>query len=42
MEEIDYEKQAKDFLDKHGIKFKAIFRDDRCPLWDDEKHTSHL
>ncbi len=34
----DYEKQANDFLNKHGITFQAIFKGDKCPPWDDDKH----
>jgi len=34
----DYEKQSRDFLTKHNISFKAVFKGDKCPLWDDPKH----
>jgi hypothetical protein len=34
----DYEKQATNFLTKHGIAFKIKYVDDKCPLWDDERH----
>jgi hypothetical protein len=34
----DYQKQAQDFLTKHSIKFKAIFKGDKCPMWEDGKH----
>lgn len=33
-----YEAQAKEFLDKHNIKFKADYFSDSCPLWCDGKH----
>jgi hypothetical protein len=32
----DYEKQTQDFLTKTGVKFKAIFKGDKCPMWDDK------
>ena len=31
----EYEKQADDFLVKHKIGFKAVFKDDKRPLWCD-------
>jgi len=34
----EYEKQGNDFIEKHGIKFTATWKGDKCPLWDDEKH----
>ncbi len=34
----EYEKQAQDFIDSHGIRFKATFKGDKCPMWDDDKH----
>ena len=36
---MDYQKQGKNFLNKHGIKFSAKFEGDKCPLWcEDGKH----
>ncbi len=35
---MDYQKQGEDFLNKHGIKFSAKFKGDKCPLWCDGKH----
>jgi len=37
MERTDYDKQAQDFLDKHGLTIRAAFKGDRCPPWDDHK-----
>jgi hypothetical protein len=34
----DYETQATNFLTKHGITFSALFKGDKCPMWDDDKH----
>jgi len=34
----EYEQQAQDFLQRNGITFKAVFKGDKCPLWDDDKH----
>lgn len=35
----EYDTQAETFLIKTGIKFLALRTDDnKCPLWDDEKH----
>ena len=33
MEPKDYEKQATDFLTRHGLKLRATFKGDRCPPW---------
>jgi hypothetical protein len=34
----DYQKQGRDFLAKHNITFKATFKGDKCPMWDDVNH----
>jgi len=36
--DTDYQKQGKDFLTKHNITFKAVFKGDKCSLWDDDNH----
>jgi hypothetical protein len=38
----EYEKQAQDFLQKHGIKFRATLSDTKSPQWGkDGKHGHH-
>lgn len=43
METTDYNKQATDFLEKHGLTFKAEFVGKNCPPWagDTERKTKH-
>lgn len=37
-----YEQQAQDFLQKHGITFRATLSDSKAPQWgDDGKHGHH-
>jgi len=33
MSQIDYNKQAEDFLTRNGIKFRATLSDSKCPPW---------
>lgn len=38
-EKQDYEKQATEFLSKHGITFEVVPIDTNCPTWcEDDKH----
>lgn len=39
MERTEYDAQAETFLTKHGLTFRAAFKGDRCPPWDDDKHV---
>lgn len=42
MNAIDYNKQAEDFLTKHGIKFRATLSDSKPAPWgEDGKHGHH-
>jgi len=34
----EYEVQATKFLTKHGLVFRAAWKGDRCPPWDDKEH----
>jgi hypothetical protein len=34
----EYTVKANNFLKKHAITFKAVFKGDKCPLWDDKNH----
>lgn len=34
-----YEKQAQDFLDRFGIKFRATLSDSKLPPWSDSEHS---
>lgn len=35
METTDYNKQATDFLEKHGLTFRAVHKGDKCPIFCD-------
>lgn len=42
MQATNYNQQAQDFLDKHGIKFRATLSDTKTPQWgDDGRHGHH-
>lgn len=42
MNTTDYQKQAQDFLDRFGIKFRATLSDSKTPQWGkDGKHGHH-
>lgn len=42
MQTTDYNKQAQDFLDKYGIKFRATLSDSKTPQWaGGDKHGHH-
>ncbi len=43
MQTTDYQKQAEDFLTKHGIKFRATLSDSKSPAWakEDGERSGH-
>ena len=34
----DYEAQAQAFMDWFGLTMRAVYKGDKCPPWDDDKH----